>query len=75
MSYCFPLLIHCYLYQLINQYVCSMVPCLFTCMFQVQYYLMDFDEILYEHVPNPVLFNLYRICDNKNIADTQKCEV
>jgi hypothetical protein len=36
---------------------------------------MDFYEILYEHMPNPVLFNLYRICDNKNMADTQKCEV
>jgi len=24
-------------------------------MFQVQYYLMDFDEILYEHMPKPVL--------------------
>jgi len=52
-----------------------MVPCLFTCMFQVQYYLMDFDEILYEHKPKLVLFNLYRICDNKNMADTQTCEV
>ena len=44
-------------------------------MFQVQYYLMDFDEILYEHMPKPVLFNLYRIFDNKNMADTQTYEV
>ena len=52
-----------------------MVPCLFTCMFQVQYYLMDFDNILYEHILKPVLFNVYRICDNKNMAETQKCKV
>jgi len=44
-------------------------------MFQVQYYLMDFDEILYEHMPKPVLFNVCRICDNKNMTDTQTCEV
>lgn len=37
--------------------------------------LMDFDEILCEHIPKPVPFNLYRICDNKNMADTQTCEV
>jgi hypothetical protein len=36
---------------------------------------MDFDEILYEHIPKPVLLNFYGICDNKNIADTQTCEV
>jgi hypothetical protein len=34
---------------------------------------MDFDEILYEHIPKSVLLNFYGIYDNKNMADTQTC--
>ena len=51
-----------------------MMPCLFTCMFQVKYYLIDFDEILCEQMPKPVFFNFIEFVIITT-WHTQTCEV